>query len=143
MSSLHYRLLADLVLFVIFVVAGLVLIIAGYRRGWRWVRNPWFRIGHLGAIVVVVAQSWLGVLCPLTDLEMALRERAGDVTYTGSFIAHWLDRILYVQWPPWLLSVIYSVFALTVIWTWVGVPPRPFRRRGRGPAFDANQSPRR
>ena len=41
--------LADLVLFlhvaiVVFIVGALALIIAGGLCGWRWVRNPWFRI---------------------------------------------------------------------------------------------------
>ena len=43
------------VLFVLFVVAGLLLVFAGRLLKWSWVRNPWFRIAHLGAIVIVVA----------------------------------------------------------------------------------------
>ena len=47
----------------------------GGALGWGWVRLRWFRITHLCAIGVVVIQSWLGVMCPLTTLEMALRPR--------------------------------------------------------------------
>jgi hypothetical protein len=64
-------------LFVCFVVLGLILIVAGGLRGWQWVRNPWFRLGHLQAIGIVVLQAWLGIWCPLTLLEMSLREKAG------------------------------------------------------------------
>jgi len=61
-----YLLLADVfllvhVLFVAFVVFGLVLIIVGKFLSWSWVRNPWFRWGHLLGIGIVVVQSWFGV----------------------------------------------------------------------------------
>ena len=90
-----YLFAADLVLlthvlFVGFVVLGLVLIVLGGALGWGWVRYHRFRWLHLGAIGVVVLQAWLGVICPLTHLEMYLRERADAVRYSGSFIAHWL-----------------------------------------------------
>jgi hypothetical protein len=43
-----YRLLADAVLlvhtaFIAFVLFGLIAIVAGWWRGWAWVRNGWFR----------------------------------------------------------------------------------------------------
>jgi polyferredoxin len=129
-----FRMLADAVLaahfsFVVFVVLGLALIVAGGVRGWPWVRNPIFRLAHLGAIAIVVAQAWLGVVCPLTALEMALRRRAGDATYTGSFIAHWLEQLLYYEAPAWVFAVGYSAFALLVVGTWWCFPPRPLGRR--------------
>ena len=114
------------VLFVLFVVAGLLLILTGKLLAWSWVRNWWFRVVHLAAIVVVVLQAWFGVVCPLTTLEMALRRRAGDATYEGTFISHWLQSILYYRAPAWVFAVCYTVFALLVVlsWTWV----RPNRR---------------
>lgn len=132
--ELIYRLLADLVLFihaalVLFVVAGLVLIFVGGRREWVWVRNPWFRLGHLVVVAVVVAQAWLGALCPLTYLEQALRERAGEVVYEGSFVAHWVERLLYYQAPQWVFVLLYSLFGLAVVASWLLVRPRPLRNR--------------
>jgi hypothetical protein len=64
----------------------------------------------------------------LTTLEMALRRRAGDATYAGSFIAHWLEQLLYYQAPPWVFVIAYSAFALLVVGAWWRVPPRPLRR---------------
>jgi hypothetical protein len=123
------RALADLVLvchvgFVVFVVAGLLVIVVGGCRGWSWVRNPWFRGAHLAAIGVVVVQAWLGIVCPLTTLEMALRERAGDVTYEGTFVAHWLRRLLFYDAPVWVFVVCYTAYALLVVGTWWKFPPR-------------------
>ncbi len=114
------------VLFVAFVVGALLLVLIGGWRGWRWVRNPWFRIAHMLAIGFVVAQTWLDQVCPLTTLEMDLRASAGDVVYPGSFIGHWLQALLYYQAPNWVFAVVYSVFALAVVLAWTWVRPRPF-----------------
>ena len=134
MSPALYRILADAVLithvaFVAFVVLGLLVILAGGACGWRWVRNPWFRAFHLAGISLVVAQAWFGVLCPLTTFEMALRERAGDSTYEGSFIAHWLQALLYYEAPWWAFTLVYTLFGLAVAVSWWKVRPRPFRAR--------------
>ncbi|MDJ0813165.1 MAG: DUF2784 domain-containing protein [Woeseiaceae bacterium] len=133
MSSL-YRLAADLVLylhiaFVVFVVAGLVLIVVGHIADWRWIRNGWFRLAHVAAIGVVVLQAWLGVLCPLTILEMWLRDKAGDAVYPGSFIAHWAEQILYYDAPAWVFTLCYSAFGLLVLASWIWIRPRSITRK--------------
>lgn len=139
-SSFLFVLAADAllfghVLFVAFVVIGLALILMGKPLDWAWVRNPWFRIAHLAAICVVVFQSWVGVVCPLTTWEMALRERAGEVAYSGTFISHWLEALLYYQAPGWVFAVCYTVFAAVVIASWFWVRPRPFTNQ---PTHGAN-----
>jgi hypothetical protein len=132
MHPVSYRVLADLllafhVLFVLFVVIGLLLILLGGVRGWAWVRNPWFRLGHLAAITFVAAQAWLGEICPLTTWEMNLRDRAGEATYAGGFLEHWLQALLYYEAPSWAFTTAYSGFALLVAGSWIGVRPRPIR----------------
>jgi len=109
--------------FVFFVVIGLVLIFIGKLLTWAWVRNFRFRITHLTAIAIVVLQSWLGLVCPLTLWEMNLRENAGDVVYAGSFIAHWLEQLLYYRAPEWVFLVSYTLFGLLVIASWYWVRP--------------------
>ncbi len=123
------------VLFAGFVVVGLLLIIAGGLRRWSWVRNPWFRSAHLAAIGVVIVESWLGLACPLTIWELDLRERAGEAAYGGGCFAYWLQRLLYVDAPPWVFVVAYTLFGLAVVAAWVLVRPRRFRsaRRDSGP----------
>jgi len=116
------------VLFVIFVVFGLLLILLGRAFSWNWVRNPWFRCVHLAGIAIVVLQSWLGKICPLTTWEMELRAKAGDAVYAGSFIAHWLEKLLYYQAPAWVFVVSYTTFGLLVVLSWFWVRPRPFVR---------------
>ncbi|MDH5712051.1 MAG: DUF2784 domain-containing protein [Gammaproteobacteria bacterium] len=114
------------VLFVAFIVLGLLLIFAGKAYAWSWVRNPWFRMIHLAAIAVVVVQSWFGVICPLTTVEMALRAKAGEAVYSGSFVSHWLENLLYYQLPPWVFIVCYMMFAALAAASWFWVRPRRF-----------------
>ena len=124
-----FQYLADVVLlihtmFVVFVVVALLLIIVGGYRKWLWVRNCWFRTAHLACIAIVVAQSWVGLLCPLTTLEIWLRDQAGSVKYDRSFIQYWLERFLYYDAPEWVLVVAYTTFGLLVIIAWVRFPPQ-------------------
>lgn len=124
-----YRLAADAVLylhalFVAFVVFGLLLVLVGKLRAWRWVHGLRFRILHALAIAFVVLQAWLGALCPLTRWEMVLRERAGEATYTGAFIAQWVERLLYYRAPEWVFVVLYTAFGALVAASWIWVRPR-------------------
>jgi len=133
-SQALYLLAADLVLFlhvsfVAFVVLGLLLIFVGNMLGWSWIKSPWFRWAHLAAIGIVVVQSWLGVICPLTTLEMALRSRAGDSVYPGAFIAHWLETVLYYDAPQWVFAVCYTAFGVLVLVSWFWIRPRSLRKR--------------
>jgi hypothetical protein len=86
-----------------------------------------FRVIHLVAIAVVVLESWLGGWCPLTVLEGYLRRLAGESGYETSFVGYWLDRLIFFDAPAWLFSLVYSLFALLVVASFVGYPPR---RRG-------------
>ena len=130
--SSFYLLAADVILFlhvfvVVFNVLGLILILLGYILKWSWVRNPWFRVVHIAIIGIVIIQSWVGVVCPFTNLEMALRSKAGETVYSGTFISHWLESILYYQASPWVFVFIYTVFGAFVIASWFIVHPRPFK----------------
>jgi hypothetical protein len=120
--------MADLVLtlhvgVVVFVVGGLVAVLAGNRLGWRWVNGWGFRVAHLAAIGFIVLQSWLGQLCPLTLLESWLRVQAGAHGYTRSFIEDWLQRLLYYEAPFWVFVLAYTAFGALVLWAWWRYPP--------------------
>ena len=121
--------LADLVLVVhalvvLFVVGGQALVLLGGALHWGWVRNLAFRAIHLSVLVVVVVQTWLGQVCPLTTWEWDLRRAAGETAPVDSFIGHWLRRLIFYEAPEWAFTLTYSVFAILVLASWWWFPPR-------------------
>ncbi len=125
-----YQLAADFVLvihasFILFVVAGFAAILWGWLRRWNWTRQLWFRLLHLGAIGAVVLQAWLGWICPLTAWEGALRRKAGQSAYEGSFIEYWLHRLIFYEAEAWIFGAVYTAFGLAVLALYFLVPPRP------------------
>ena len=128
MNATVATLLADALLalhvgIVLFVVGLLPLVIVGGLRGWRWVRHRGLRLTHLGLMLFIAAQSWLGQLCPLTVWEQGLRRMAGQAAYRESFIEHWLSRLLYWDLPWWVFVAAYTAFAALVAGAWWGVRP--------------------
>jgi hypothetical protein len=117
-------LLADIVLivhfaFVLFVVGGLALIWIGAAAGWEWVRSFWFRVAHLAAIVFVAGEALVGIWCPLTVWEARLRGVAAE----KSFVSQWVHRMLFYDFPEWVFTIAYVLFALVVAATWWWLRP--------------------
>ena len=107
-------------LIVIFIVGGLVLVWIGAALGWGWVRKPWFRYLHLGAIAFVAAEALFGVMCPLTVWEDTLR---GNVP-AESFVGRWVRSLLYYRAPEWVFTAAYVLWTLATLLTLWLVPPR-------------------
>ena len=117
---------------VVFIVGGLVLTWVGGLLAWAWVRNPWFRYLHLGAIAFVALEAIIGVACPLTVWEDLLRggERA------ESFVGRWVRYFLYYRAPEWVFTALYLAWTAATLATLRLVPPRR-RTRGATPASSA------
>jgi polyferredoxin len=103
-----------------FIVGGLILVWIGAAAGWAWVRNPWFRYAHFGAIVFVAGEAVLGYACPLTIWEDLLRGGARP----ESFIGRWVFRLLYYRAPEWVFTAAYAAWAGATILTLIFLPPR-------------------
>jgi hypothetical protein len=119
------RLIADVLLILHFVIAafiagGLPAVWIGSVLGWSWVRNPWFRYAHLGAIVFVAAEGLLGIACPLTVWEDMLR---GGVR-AESFVGRWVRQLHFYRAPEWVFTTIYAAWAAATLLTLKLVPPR-------------------
>jgi hypothetical protein len=75
---------------------------------------------HLGAVALVAIEALLGVACPLTVLEDALRP--GTQSQAG-FIQRWLQALIYWDWPLWVFTALYVGFALLAALTYRLLPP--------------------
>ena len=128
-------LLADAILlihslFIVFVLLGQICIVVGGLRHWIWVRRRGFRLVHLAAIVIVALQSWAGMLCPLTVWENALRQAAGETAYSGTFVSHWLGKLVYHDLPQWVFMTVYTLFGLVALASWFIVKPEKRKSPG-------------
>ena len=136
-----YGILADVVVglhlaYVSYVLLGQVAIIAAGTFKWQWGRNPWFRWTHLTAIAVVAYEAVMGIRCPLSEWEEALREMAGQATSAGeTFMGRVLHNMLFVDQyftngrpPEGFFTTAYIAVFLIVVQAFLMYPPRPFRR---------------
>lgn len=120
-------LLADLLLILHALLVLFVLLLPlAVLSGWpRWTRRPGWRITHLLLLAFIVAESWVGYVCPLTTWEHALRIRAGQAGYTAQgWLADWLHQLLFFQAPDWVFTCAYTTFLALVLWGFWRVPLR-------------------
>ncbi len=71
--------------FVLFVFLGGIAVL-------RWHRLAWL---HLPAVTWGAIIELSGEICPLTYLEVYLRRKSGESGYSGTFIQHYIEPILY------------------------------------------------
>ena len=124
-----------------FVVIGELTIVVGALCGWRWVRNPWFRLVHLAMIAIVAYEAIYHINCPLTDWEYDLRSLAGQATGTETFMGR-IVHLLFLDgdnpWDPWVYEALHLGFGALVLGTLLLVPPRLSRlwprRQGAEPS---------
>ena len=111
-AAMIYLPLADLVLllhvtFVAFAGFGGLLVP-------RYPKIIWL---HLPALLWGVIVQWADLICPLTPLENLLRGMGGENAYAGTFIEHYLVRLLYPealtpQLRYWLGALLIAVNAI-------------------------------
>lgn len=124
-----YTLLANLIVaihiaYVVYVVGGLAAILIGAWRGRKWIRNPWFRVTHLLAILIVVMEMFLKLNCPLTTWENQARAAAHQPVDGSAFMDRLLTFILISDAPRWVVNGAYFVFAVAIVATFFAAPPR-------------------
>jgi len=112
-----YSLFADVVVllhfaFVLFVGLGGFLVLKWHQLSWL----------HLPAVCWAVWISIRGAICPLTPLEQWLRQQGELVSYSGSFITHYITPVLYpsglTQEMQWWTGVCVLLFNL-LIYLWM------------------------
>jgi hypothetical protein len=90
--------------FVLFVAAGALLVL-------RW---PRLAVVHIPAAIWGAWIEFTGGICPLTPLEKSLRAQAGEASYAGDFVGHYILPVLY---PAGLGRSIQLVLGTMVVLT--------------------------
>ncbi|MCY1355130.1 hypothetical protein D9M69_415370 [compost metagenome] len=111
-------------LFILFVVAGGLLVL-------RWPRLAWLHLPAAAWGVLVELCRWL---CPLTPLENYLRRAAGEAGYAGGFVERYLIPLIYPagltpRIQLWLGVAVLLINVLVYLAVWL----RWRRRRGLFP----------
>ncbi|MFC1516601.1 DUF2784 domain-containing protein [Thermodesulfobacteriota bacterium] len=112
-----YRVLTDVVvvvhiLFVLFAVAGGLLLLRSKRFAWI----------HLPAAIWAMLVEMKGWMCPLTPLENFFREKSGEMGYKSGFIEHYFFPLLYPEVLTRRVQILLGVFVLVInvgIYGWV------------------------
>ncbi len=100
-----YKILADIVVVIHFL--WIVFLIFGALLG---VRYKAIKIFHISGLIFALIIQIFGWYCPLTYIEVWLRAKhAPSMAYAGSFIIHYLEKIIYLEASGSL------IFALTVL----------------------------
>jgi hypothetical protein len=95
----------------------------GYAQGSPLLRNPWFRMIHFAAVLVVPAEDVFGLRCPLNVAESNLRESAGSAT-AASGVSSALDLVLRHTIPGWVLDGMYWTLGGVLLLLLFILPPR-------------------
>jgi hypothetical protein len=127
-----YRAAADLVLvvhfaFIVFVALGGLIVL-------RWWRVSWV---HVPVALYGVAVELIGFICPLTPLEVGLRQRGGEAGYAGGFVEHYLTAALYpggltrhVQYALGGAVLVLNALIYVAVWRRRARPEVRVRRAG-------------
>jgi hypothetical protein len=89
-------------------------------------RRPWLAWLHLPALAWGVGISLTGGICPLTPLEQQLRLAAGQASFEGGFIEHYLTAIIY---PEGLTRATQALLAVLLLAGNAAVYALVWRRR--------------
>lgn len=117
-----YRVLADIVvvthlLWILFLIAG-----AYWGRKSRAVM-----VVHGAGLAFAVVSQIFGWYCPLTHLEVRLAAKHNTaLAYPGSFLAHYAEKLVYINVAP----AIIFVFTLVLVGVTVWIYWRAFKKTG-------------
>ena len=96
-----YKILADIVVLIHFL--WIVFLFLGAFWG---IRSKAVKIFHLSGLAFAFIIQIFDWYCPLTHLEVWLRSKHSPlVTYAGSFIIHYVEKIVYIEIPRFMVLV--------------------------------------
>ncbi len=100
-----YKILADSVIGIHFL--WIVFLFIGAIWG---IKNRVIKIFHLSGLAFAFILQVLGWYCPLTYLEVWLREKHDPaLNYTGSFIIHYVEKMVYLELSRWAI-LLFTIF---------------------------------
>ena len=122
-----FKILADIVVLIHFV--WILFLFLGAFWG---VKNKAVKIFHISGLLFAFLMQIFDWYCPLTHLEVWLRSKHNpDLTYTGSFIIYYVEKIVYLEISHSLLILFTILLCGTNAWLYFGKKLKPHQEEGR------------
>ena len=103
------------VFFLIVHFAVILFVVIGFPVGLVTNRRR-FRLIHAGLLAFITLLMVLQIPCPITVLE----EASTGESYQGSFLAVWLNRIIYMEWftprSVFIADMIFAALVFSSFW---------------------------
>lgn len=111
-----YKLAADFVVLIHFL--WIIFLIIGAFIGRKYLL---IKIFHITGLVFSVIMQIFGWYCPLTHLEIWLRQKhAPLLTYRGSFIIYYIEKVVYLQLTPVIIFVLTIILVSITVYIYYG-----------------------
>src|SRR4030043_480240 len=110
-----YKILADIVV----VIHFLWIVFLFFGAFWG-IKNKVAKIFHISGLAFAFVIQIFDWYCPLTHLEVWLRSKhASALTYTGSFIIHYVEEIVYVELSRTLILILTLILCGLNTWLYL------------------------
>jgi hypothetical protein len=107
-----YKIFADITVVIHFL--WILFLIFGVFLG---IRSRGIKIIHITGVVFALVLQIFSWYCPLTYLEVWLRAQHDPAyTYTGSFIIHYVERLVYLEVSRTLLFALTACIGALNVW---------------------------
>jgi hypothetical protein len=111
-----YKAAADFVVFIHFL--WIIFLIFGVFIGRKYRTVKIFHIAGLGFAVIIQIFGWY---CPLTYIEIWLRQRHDPLlSYSGSFIVYYMEKLIYIELTPWIIFVLTLILISITAYIYYG-----------------------
>jgi len=111
---------ANIVAFLHFL--WIIFIVTGAFLGRRY---SWVKLFHIGGLSFAVVAEVFGWYCPLTHLEVWLRQMHDpSFAYSGPFIINYAQKLINIRLSPEIVSVITIAVVLMSVWVYLHKPKR-------------------
>lgn len=125
-----YKLFASVIvivhfLFIVFMLCGFIFNFYGILLNRKLLDYFYLRTLHLIGIVFVFYLEAVGKYCPLTLLENHFYIKSGSSpAYGGSFIIHYLEKIIYPDVSPAVIIIPTGVLTAATVLLFIFHPPK-------------------
>ena len=103
----------------LFMISSFFFIPFGYYKNWKWVKNKNYRLTHLFLMGIILIETILGFMCPLTILENFLR----NGTKVNNKFTEIIHLIMYWDLPSYQFIILYLLSLLYLIFLWCFFKP--------------------